>query len=314
MKWIEVSVHTSQEAVEAVSYLLQELGADGVAIEDPEVLKRQWENKYGEIIALSEEDYPADGVVIKAYLSELELKDVDTFLAQVKNGVEQLKEAGLDPGPGTVQADTVDEEAWANEWKNYYKPIRISDQITIKPIWEEYTPQSKQEKIIQLDPGMAFGTGTHPTTVLSIRLLEKYLLPEMRVVDVGCGSGILSIVAAKLGAKKVLALDLDPVAVKNAKENVQQNHVQDVVHVQEGDLLKGVSSTAECIVANILAEIIISFTYELQRVLVPGGIFIASGIIAEKAGSVITALQEIGLEILETIHQDGWVAIAVKKW
>ncbi|MBA4493131.1 50S ribosomal protein L11 methyltransferase [Paenactinomyces guangxiensis] len=314
MNWVELSVHTSREAVEAVSNLLQELGADGVAIEDPEVLERQWETSYGEVIELSKADYPEQGVKIKAYLPEFELTDVDTLLKQVRSRVQQLNEFGIHPGPATVEAKTVNEESWASEWKNYYKPVRVSERLTVKPIWEEYVPESDWEKVIELDPGMAFGTGTHPTTVLSMRLLEKYLTPGMRVIDVGSGSGILSITAAKLGAESVLALDLDPLAVKNTEKNVKLNNMQGVVTAREGDLLRGVSDTAECVVANILAEIILLFVFELPRVLVPGGIFIASGIIEEKADQVIQSLQEFGLEVLETIHHEGWVAIAAKKW
>lgn len=309
-----MNVHTSHEAVEAVSHLLQELGADGVAIEDPEVLGRKWETSYGEIIELSKDDYPEQGVRIKAYLSELELKDQEALVERLRAGMQQLKEYGIDPEPAVVETKWVNEESWANEWKNYYKPVRVTERLTVKPTWEEYTPESDQEKIIELDPGMAFGTGTHPTTRLSMRLMEKYLAPGMRVIDVGCGSGILSIAAAKLGAKKVLAVDLDPLAVASTENNVKQNGVEKVVTAREGDLLKEVAETAECVVANILAEIILLFTHELPRVLTPGGIFIASGIIEEKADQVTSALEQFGLEVLESINEERWVAIAAKKW
>jgi ribosomal protein L11 methyltransferase len=314
LDWIEITVHTSQEAAEAVSYQLQELGADGVAIEDPEVLHRAWDYRYGEIVELCPDDYPKEGVRIKAYLSELELKDVEAFVKQVEQALHRLREMGLDPAPGTVTTSKVSEEAWANEWKKYYQTVRISEKITIKPTWEEYEPASEEEKVVELDPGMAFGTGTHPTTVLSIRLLEKYLRPGQRVIDVGCGSGILSIVAGKLGASQVLALDLDPLAVEKTRENVALNGLTDTVSSKEGDLLKGVAQTAEVVVANILAEIIVKLVHDLSRVLMPSGVFIASGIIEEKAGMVQDALKGAGLKMMETIHQEGWVAIAAKKW
>ncbi|SFJ09309.1 50S ribosomal protein L11 methyltransferase [Thermoflavimicrobium dichotomicum] len=312
MNWLELSVHTSSEAVEAVSNLLQEVGAEGVSIEDPEVLNRHWENQYGEIIELKKEDYPEYGVIVKAYFPDL--IDFESIVSQVKQRVEQLSQFGLDPGPGIVRTSLVDEESWANKWKKYYKPVRISPRLTIKPVWEAYQAASPDERIIELDPGMAFGTGTHPTTVLSLKMLEKYLFPESRVIDVGCGSGILSIAAAKLGAKKVLALDLDPLAVEKSKENVRLNQVEPVVEVRQGDLLKGVAQTADCVVANILAEIIVKFVHDLPRVLVPGGIFVGSGIIKEKSGLVLSALNDTGLQVLETIHQEDWVAIVAKKW
>lgn len=314
MNWLEVSVHTTHEALEPVSALLQELGADGVAIEDADVLNKTWENKYGEIIALSKEDYPEEGVIIKAYLSELEVSDENDLVRQIQMGLEQLKEMGLNLGVSRVTTQQVDEESWAHEWKNYYKPIQITKRLSVKPIWEEYSPESPTEQVIELDPGMAFGTGTHPTTILSLKLLDQYLRSSSQVIDVGCGSGILSIAAAKLGAKEVLAVDLDPVAVENAKQNIKQNQVETMVKVQEGDLLKGVSQTADLVVANILAEIILRFTYELPRVLVPNGILIASGIIEEKEQEVVESLTKNGLEVLEIVHQEGWVAIAAKKW
>ncbi|MFC7440637.1 50S ribosomal protein L11 methyltransferase [Laceyella putida] len=314
MNWIEICVHTSQEATEAVSYILQELGADGVSIEDPEVLHRTWDNQFGEIIELSPDDYPQEGVRVKAYLSELECTDVDGFVAEVKERLAELQAAQFDVGSAIVTTQAVSESSWEDEWKKYYKTIKVTDRIVIKPEWERYTPASPDERIIELDPGMAFGTGTHPTTMLSIRLLEKYLKPGQRVIDVGCGSGILSIVAGKLGAEPILALDLDPLAVEKARENIALNHLSGRVTVRQGDLLKGVAGTADVVVANILAEIILKFVHELPRVLVPGGTFVASGIIEEKKGKVEEALAMIGLEILETIHQDGWVAIAAKKW
>lgn len=312
MKWTEVCVHTTDEAVEAISNLLIELGADGVSIEDPEVLTRNWTNQYGEIIALNEDDYPKEGVRIKTYLPEM-ISGAE-FVKQVQVGMEKMKGVGLELGLAEVTSREVDEEDWANEWKQYYKPIRVTDKLTIKPSWEDYTAESEQEKIIELDPGMAFGTGTHPTTVLSMKLMEKYVQPTSTVIDVGCGSGILSIAGAKLGVKEILALDLDPVAVKSAQENVELNHVQDIVQVAQGDLLKGVGKRTDVVVANILADIIVLFTHDLPRVLVPGGVFIGSGIIEEKTELVIQSLTTNGLQVLETIHQDGWVAIAAKKW
>lgn len=314
MNWLEISVHTSREAIDAVSEFLQEQGAEGVAIEDSEVLHCAFPDCYGEIVELSPADYPEEGAVIKAYLPDLKQLDRSDLIRQVERKLQFLEQVGLDVRPGRVGLRTVNESSWENEWKNYYKPVKVSGQITVQPVWEDYEPRDSKEKIVRLDPGMAFGTGTHPTTKLSIQLLEKYMPAKASVIDVGCGSGILSIVAGKLGAEEVLALDKDPLAVEKAGENIRLNQLEGRIVVQEGDLLKGVGQTADVVVANILAEIIIHMVPDLPRVLVPGGIFVGSGIIGEKAEDVRKALVSCGLKVLETKHQEGWVAIAAKKW
>lgn len=309
--WLEISVHTSSEAVEAVTNKMLELGLNGVAIEDSEVLTRDWESPYGEIISLSEDDYPAEGAIVKGYLpgncnhSEL--------VQQIKKLVDNLKGYGLDPGPGRVMLRNVTEESWAHAWKKFYKPIRVTEKLTVKPRWEEYTPQTTGEIVIELDPGMAFGTGTHPTTLQCLRLLEKWLQPGMHIIDVGCGSGILSIAAAKMGAKTVLAIDLDEIAVKSAKENVLLSGHEHQIQVLQGDLLQFQEKPAHLIVANLLAEIILRLVEDLPSALQPGGIFIGAGIVANKADLVEKALSEVGLKIMERIHDEDWVAIVAKK-
>jgi ribosomal protein L11 methyltransferase len=310
MKWLEIKVHTDIEAVEAISERLQTLGSGGVSVEDSTTPDKTIPGDFGEIVALNREDYPATGVIIKAYFSQI--GKVDDLTESVTCCLLKLKEYGLEIEPATVSSKWIDEEDWENEWKSYYKPIRISTRLAIVPVWEEYTPVG-EEQLIYLDPGMAFGTGTHPTTRLTLQLMEKYLQVTERVIDVGCGSGILSIAAEKLGAGDVLALDLDPVAVKNTKENCQQNQVTNVT-VREGNLLMGVGTTAQMVVANILAEILLQMTHDLPRVLLPGGIFIGSGIIASKQDDVISSLQTAGLSIQEILFEEDWVAIAAKKW
>lgn len=314
MNWLEVSVHTSHESADAISEFLQEIGADGVAIEDSEVLRRDFDKRYGEMIELVPDDYPEEGVVIKAYLSDLKTVDPEKMVQKVKDKLKSLEEFGLSPGQGLVRIQSVSEKSWESEWKKYYKPVRVTNRITIQPVWEDYQPESPDEKIVRLDPGMAFGTGIHPTTKLCIQCLEKYLPKDARVIDVGCGSGILSIVSGILGAKEILALDYDPLAVEKAKENIGLNQIPSKMTVEEGDLLKGVSQTADLVVGNLLAEIVLQMAHDLPRVLVPKGIFIGSGIIEEKAAQVEKALVSCGMSLLETIHLDGWVAIVSKKW
>ncbi|MGC5328457.1 50S ribosomal protein L11 methyltransferase [Brevibacillus sp. SYSU BS000544] len=311
MKWSEICIHTTAEAVDAVSNLLYEAGANGVVIEDPEVLHREWDTKFGEIYHLSPDDFPAEGVYVKGYLP------VNSYLGEtveaLKVGLNELLLYGLELGKGTITTTEVHEDEWATAWKKYYKPVTVSERITITPVWEMYEPKNEDELIIEMDPGMAFGTGTHPTTVLCIRAIEKYLKPGDRVYDVGTGTGILSIAAAKLGASSILAMDLDEIAVRSAQENIKINKCSDEIQVKQNNLLDGISDQVEVVVANILAEVICRFTDDVARVLLPEGTFIASGIIKAREDDVKAALAKSQLEVIETVHIDDWVAIIAKK-
>ncbi len=310
MKWSELSIHTTQEAVEPICNILHEAGASGVVIEDPEDLVKDREDHFGEIYQLSPHDYPEEGVIIKAYLQ------VNSFLGEtvdgIKDAINGLLTYGIDIGYNTVKISEVNEEEWATAWKKYYKPVKISKYITITPTWEEYVPESSDECIIELDPGMAFGTGTHPTTVLCIQAIEKKMQPQDHVIDVGTGTGVLSIAAAKLGAEKVLALDLDDVAVQSATINVKLNKVQDIVTVKQNNLLKDVTGEVDLIVANILAEVIVRFVDDARDKLKHGGTFITSGIIRGKKEEVQMALMDNGFVIEETLEMDDWVAFIAK--
>ncbi|CAJ1003250.1 50S ribosomal protein L11 methyltransferase [Brevibacillus aydinogluensis] len=312
MKWSEISIHTTAEAVEAVSNLLYEMGANGVVIEDPEVLHRDWDTPFGEIYQLSPDDFPDEGVFVKAYLPMDSSQLVDV-LDELKEQLSHLTDYGLDIGKGTIAVNDVHEDEWAHAWKKYYKPVNVSERMTIKPVWEEYEPKRPDEIIIEMDPGMAFGTGTHPTTILCLRALEKYLQPGDRVYDVGTGTAILSIAAVKLGADHVLAMDLDEVAVRSAEANIELNGVHERITVRQNNLLDGVDEQVDLVVANILAEVIVRFTDDVYRVLKPGGVFIASGIIAAREADVKAAMEASGLELVETIFIDDWVAIVAKK-
>jgi ribosomal protein L11 methyltransferase len=312
MNWSEISIHTTAEATEAVSSLLYELGANGVVIEDPEVLHRQWDTPFGEIYQLSPDDFPDEGVFVKAYLPVDSSQLIDV-VEELKEQLAELTTFGLDIGKATIAVNDVHEDEWAHAWKKYYKPIHVTPRMTIKPVWEEYELKSEDEIIIEMDPGMAFGTGTHPTTILCLQALEKYLQPGDRVYDVGTGTAILSIAAVKLGAEHVLAMDLDEVAVRSAQANTELNGVDERITVQQNNLLDGIEEPVEVVVANILAEVILRFTDDVFRVLKPGGVFIASGIIEARADDVRQALVASGLEIVEMISIDDWVAIVSKK-
>lgn len=311
MKWSELSIHTTNEAIESVSNILHEAGASGVVIEDSEDLLKEREDEFGEIWSLSPDDFPKDGVILKAYLP------VNSFLGEtveaVKLAVNNLVEFGINIGSNVVTISEVDEEEWATAWKKYYHPVKISQRFTIVPTWEIYKPVSSDELIIELDPGMAFGTGTHPTTVMSLQALEKHVKEGQRVIDIGTGSGVLAIGAALLGAKEVHALDLDDIAVKAAGMNVELNKVQDIVTVAGGNLVDTIEEPGDVVVANILAEIIISFTDDAFTVVRPGGIYITSGIIAAKKNDVRQALERSGFVIEEVMMMEDWVTIISKK-
>ncbi len=312
MKWSEISIHTTNEAIEPISNILHEAGASGVVIEDPLELTKEREDQFGEIYQLNPDDYPEEGVMVKAYLP------VNSFLGEtveaIKESINNLIIYDIDLGLNHVTISEVNEEEWATAWKKYYNPVKISEKFTIVPTWEIYEPVNSDELIIELDPGMAFGTGTHPTTVLCIQALERIVQPGDRVIDVGTGSGVLSIAAAMLGAEDVRAYDLDEVAVKSAKLNIKLNKVSKTVSISQNNLLDGVEEkSADVIVANILAEVILRFTDDVARVVKPGGTFIASGIIQPKKDLVKDALLGAGFEISETILMEDWVAIIAKR-
>ena len=311
MKWSEISIHTSHEATEAVANILHEAGASGVVIEDSEEPDRIHEDRFGEIYDLKKEDFPAEGVIVKAYLP------VNSFLIEtvkeISESVNGLSEYGLDVGLNEVKTSEVDEEDWATAWKKYYHPVKISSRFTIVPTWEIYEPVDSDELIIELDPGMAFGTGTHPTTVMCLQALEKYVKHGDSVIDVGTGSGVLSIGAALLGASRVHALDLDEVAVEAAKENISLNKVDNIIEVTHGNLLDSIKKPASIIVANILAEVIMTFSEDAYSILPEDGLFIVSGIIAQKRDTVKDDLLSKGFEIVESVLMEDWVAIIAAK-
>ena len=311
MKWTEISILTTNEAVEAVSNILHEAGASGVVIEDSGELTKERIDQFGEIYALNSSDFPKNGVVVKAYLS------ATSFLAEtveeIKAAITNLINYNINIGENLLSISEVNEEDWATAWKKYYHPVKISERFTIVPTWEDYTTVSTDELIIELDPGMAFGTGTHPTTVMCLQALEKVVKKGDSVVDVGTGSGVLSIGAALLGANQVHALDLDLVAVNSAKENVELNKVENIVEVFHGNLLDTVKEPADVVVANILAEIIMTFTDDAFTIVKPGGYFVTSGIIGAKKEDVKGALIASGFEIEEVLMMEDWVAIIAKR-
>lgn len=310
MQWAEICIHTTHEAVEIVSNILHEAGSGGVVIEDPKDLVNLWNTPYGEIYDLNPDDYPETGVDVKGYFPAGE--ELDKTIESIKRMLGQLSDRDIDFGSKTIEVRNVDEEDWATSWKQYYKPISVTDNITITPIWENYEHKHKDEIVIKLDPGMAFGTGTHQTTTLCIKALEKFIKPGDHVIDVGTGSGILSIAAAKLGAGRVSAYDVDPVAVSSAKENIKLNHVQSNITVENNNLLDHIDETAHLIIGNLLAPIVIQLAKDVPRVLKKNGLFISSGIIKSQQKLVEEALLKSGLAVEEVMQQDDWIAVIAR--
>ncbi|WP_258298074.1 50S ribosomal protein L11 methyltransferase [Paenibacillus peoriae] len=320
MLWNEITIHTTEEAIEMISNFLHEAGAGGVSIEESGSLNKPRDTSYGQWYDRPLNDIPEGQAIIKGYFAEE--VDMDRIRSQIEPRVEELRSFDIDPGKVQYELKTVDEDDWANAWKQYFKPLRVSDRLTIKPTWEDYEPASEEEKIIELDPGMAFGTGTHPTTSLCLRMLESVIKGGEEVIDVGTGSGILAIGAVKLGAKHVLALDLDPVAVSSARENTRLNGLEERITIKESDLLSvlnasdptlGIQLPVKLVVANILAEIILLFIDDVYKALEPGGIYIASGIWKNKEEVVETALKAAGFEIAEISRDEDWLAFVARK-
>ena len=282
MKWAEISIKTTHEATEVIAEIFHEVGASGVVIEDPALV-----NEYRASGAWDYTDIPeatnTEIVTVKAYLPVDE--QLDDKLAVFKNRVDELAGHNIDKGLGDINCTEIQDEDWSTTWKEYFHPIKVGDLIVIKPSWEEYNA-SPDDIIIELDPGMAFGTGTHHTTSMCIRLLEEIIKGGQEVFDVGTGSGVLAITAAKLGAMKVTAVDFDPVAVRVAKENIEANHVSDIITTGQSDLLKNVDGKADVIIANIIADIIIRLLDDIPNRLKLGGTMIASGIIADRLSDV----------------------------
>ncbi|WP_168119314.1 50S ribosomal protein L11 methyltransferase [Paenibacillus sp. HB172176] len=331
MKWNELTIATTEEATEMISNFLHEHGAGGVSIEESGTLNKPRDTSLGQWYELPLNDIPEGQAVIKGYFSEG--TDMEELLAAVKPRVEELRDFDIDPGMVEYSIMEVDDEDWATAWKQYFKPLRISEKLTIKPTWEAYEA-GEGERIIELDPGMAFGTGTHPTTALCLQTLESVIKGGETMIDVGTGSGILAIGACRLGVKQVLALDLDPVAVSSATENVRLNDLSDDVEVRLSDLLgvlhesesaaelNGSPATSaqvkvqlpvDLIVANILAEIILLFIDDVYASLKPQGIYIASGVYMNKEEDVEQGLMKAGFEIVEKRRDADWIAFVARK-
>lgn len=304
--WQELTITVSREAEEAVSNILIDLGSQGVAIDDSADYLGQVD-QYGELFPEVEQ---SERVRITGYYPDS--VDIEDIAAQANERLAELDGFGLETGDIELTRQELAEEDWADNWKKYFEPARITHDLTIVPSWTDYEVTTG-EKIIKLDPGMAFGTGTHPTTKMSLFALEQVLRGGETVLDVGTGSGVLSIASSLLGAKEIFAYDLDDVAVRVAQENIALNAGTENIHVVAGDLLKGVDIEADVIVANILADILVNLTDDAYRLLKDEGYLIMSGIISEKWDLVRESAEAAGFFLETHMIQGEWNACVFKK-
>lgn len=316
MKWNKFRLKTTTESEDIVSSMLMDLGIQGIEIEDKIPLTQSdKEQMFVDILPEIEAD---DGVAyISFYLEENE--DKEEVLANVKKELEEMR-AYTNVGACTIEESQTEDVDWVNNWKQYFHQFYVDD-VLIIPSWEEVKPEDEDKMIIHIDPGTAFGTGMHETTQLCIRQIRKYVTPDTTILDVGCGSGILGMLALKFGAKYSVGTDLDPCAIDATYENMEVNGItKDQYEVMIGNIIddKEVQDKVgyekyDIVVANILADVLVPLTPVILHQLKTGGIYITSGIIDAKEETVVEAVKEAGLEVLEVTYQGEWVSVTARK-
>ena len=308
--WIEITIHTTNEASEIVESILLDYGSTGVAIEDPTTLEENLHDDFGTIVELSPTDFPDVGVIVKGYINELNFDD-GTF-TRFKGELEQL---GQNINIGEffkIETTTIKDSDWENSWKDYFDILNIGEKFVIVPTWREYENE-ENKYVINIDPGMAFGTGGHETTSLCIKNLEKYVKPHDNIIDVGCGSGILSIAASYLTDGEIKAVDLDKLAVDVSRENFALNNLENRIVVEEASLLTKETKKYNVIVANILAHIIELMLDDAYNLLEDGGYYITSGIIKDKKDELLEKMLERGFKLVEETSDNEWYSFVVTK-
>lgn len=309
--WLEVSVKVKHEAEEVTAEILREAGArNGVLIEDPVLYETVRRSLPFELCDPLPKQTDLSVVTVTAYYPEDEelgarLRRIEAELAAVEKRIGSFR-----IGPTLFRK--VSETDWSDEWKQYFHVTRVGKHIVVKPSWEAYEAKAG-DVVLELDPGMAFGTGTHPTTCLVLETMEKIIRPDSTVFDVGTGSGILAMTAAKLGAKTIKAVDIDGVAVRTARENIAKAGLADRIELTQGDLLHGTEGKADVIVANILADIIILLLPDIPGKLKEGGLFFASGIIENYQKDVTEAAENVGLRVKEVTRIQDWAGLLMEK-
>lgn len=316
MKWNKFRLTTTTEAEDIVSSMLMDLGIQGVEIEDKVPLTQSdKEQMFVDILPETEAD---DGVAyLNFYLEEED--DKEKILAEVRAELKEM-ESYLNVGVCTIEESQTEDVDWVNNWKQYFHQFYVDD-ILIIPSWEEVKPEDNDKMVIHIDPGTAFGTGMHETTQLCIRQIRKYTTPETTILDVGCGSGILGMLALKFGAKYSVGTDLDPCAIDATYENMEVNGItRDKYEVMIGNIIddKEVQDKVgygkyDIVVANILADVLVALTPVIVDQLKEGGIYITSGIIDDKEETVVEAVKAAGLEVLDVTYQGEWVSVTARK-
>lgn len=316
MKWIKLTIETTTEATDMLSFLLNEKGVEGIEVEDKIPLSE--EDKKSMFIDILPELPPDDGVAyISCYVEEsMDMKELKTYIEQ------ELKDMStyMNVGTGTITIGETEDKDWINNWKEFFHPFRLEDNIVIQPTWTEEFETKKDDIIIHIDPGTAFGTGSHETTRLCIANLKKYMKDDgsSEVLDAGCGSGILSIIAMKLGAKRVYGIDIDELAVKASVDNLKLNQIpESAFEIVKGDVIgdaefaKSVAKIGQydIVVANILADVIIPLSGVIRPFMKKDAVFITSGIIDMKEDAVKEALIQNGFKIIDISHMGEWVSI-----
>ncbi len=304
MSYTRVRIYTESDKLEPVSLMLHEKGVLGVEIQEPQLY-----------FDLLNKNNPYDWDYIDDSMKELAKvsPNLTFYLEDTPEGIELLDEILGELctfSVEKVEVSGVSDEDWNNKWKEFFKPTRITERIVIKPSWEDHE-KKQDELVIEIDPGLAFGTGTHPTTVMCVKLLEKYIEKgRSTVFDVGCGSGVLIIASALLGARKVFGVDIDPLAVSVAEENILRNRFDGDIRLFVGDLAKGIETRADIVVANLSADLVVMLSKDIRKNLKENGVFIVSGIINEKKDEVRDALIKSQFKILDILEDDEWCAMA----
>ena len=316
MKWNKFRLKTTTESEDLVSSMLMDLGIQGIEIEDKIPLTQS--DKEQMFVDILPEIAADDGVAyISFYLEEEE--DKDSILASVKQELEEMR-AYANVGECTIEESQTEDVDWVNNWKQYFHQFYVDD-VLIIPSWEEVKPEDEDKMIIHIDPGTAFGTGMHETTQLCIRQIRKYVTEDTTILDVGCGSGILGMLALKFGAKYSVGTDLDPCAIDATYENMEVNGItRDQYEVMIGNIIddKEIQDKVgyekyDIVVANILADVLVPLTPVILHQLKPGGIYITSGIIDDKEETVVNCVKAAGLEVLEVTYQGEWVSVTARK-
>ena len=319
MKWKKYTIETTTAAEDYMSSMLMELGIEGIEIEDNIPLTKA--DQADMFIDFLPELPPDEGISHVTFYLDDDGSDYTELLKQVKLGLEELRDT-VDVGSGMISSSETEDLDWINNWKKYFTSFYI-DNILIKPTWEELKEEDKDKFLIEIDPGISFGTGKHETTQLCIKELIKYVNQEEapKVLDLGCGSGILSIVALKLGAREVVGTDLDPDCMTSTRENMEVNHLDEKLGtfyvgniIDDKELQDKVGyEEYEIVVANILADVLIPMSPVIPPILKKGGYFITSGIIDFKENAVKEAIENAGMEVISINHQGEWVNITARK-